>query len=185
MKLIGRGVGLLLGAFTVVSVAGAVVAAFARTRLPKVDEAGANEIHLAAVFEPLAFASTASAFRGGSIDTWYGGGLIDLRNAVLDPAGARLMVRAVFGGAQIAVPDDWCVVSEVRGLGGVGDERPERERPYDAPRLIIGGTVVFGGFGITTELPEHAMESLREAGARRRTWWHKEAETTAEPIGPA
>ena len=63
-----------------------------------------TRVRLVAIFSPVAFHSTASAFRGGTLDCWYGGGIVDLRDATLDPAGARLEVKAVFGGAQIVVP---------------------------------------------------------------------------------
>jgi hypothetical protein len=51
----------------------------------------------------LAFHSTSQAFRGGEVECWYGGGVIDLRDAQLAPEGATLRVRAIFGGGQIVV----------------------------------------------------------------------------------
>lgn len=35
-----------------------------------------------------------------------------------------LQVRAIFGGAQIVVPETWRVSTRVVGLGGIGDGRP-------------------------------------------------------------
>ena len=119
-----------------------------------IDAPDADEVRLAAIFEPMSFRSTATAFRGGSVDCWYGGGVIDLRDAILDPAGARLQVRAIFGGAQIVVPDTWRVSSRVVGIGGLGDGRPPVEPDDGAPHLTIEGVAIFGGFGVTSELPE-------------------------------
>ena len=67
------------------------------------------------------FRRTATSFRGGTLDCWYGGGTIDLRGATLAPNGARLDVRAIFGGAQIVVPEAWHVSTRINGLGGAGE----------------------------------------------------------------
>lgn len=170
MKLIGRVIAIFSGLVMVISIGGAIVAVATRRRTVVVDAPDANEIHLAAVLGPFGFASTATAFRGGTIDTIYGGGIVDLRGATLDPAGARLRVRAIFGGAQVVVPAEWRLVTAVRGLGGVGDGRPSMERPTDAPTLRIEGLALFGGVGITSDVPDGAVEKLEvamEALARR------------------
>jgi hypothetical protein len=44
----------------------------------------------------------------------------------------------------------------VIGLGGVGDGRPQIDRPVDAPMLRIEGWVMFGGFGVASEGPRIA-----------------------------
>ena len=77
-----------------------------------------------------------------------------MREAVLDPAGADLRLRAVFGGGQIVVPESWRVTVAMRGLGGVGDTRSSDDLPMDAPELRIDATVLFGGFGISADAPE-------------------------------
>ena len=46
---------------------------------------------------------------------------------------------AIFGGAQIVVPEDWRVSSTVIGIGGLGDGRPRVERGDAAPHLTIEG----------------------------------------------
>ena len=99
MNIIGRILAVLTGAFVLTSIAAAIAARAMKQRIVRVDAPDANEVKLAAIFEPINFRSTATAFRGGTLDLWYGGGIIDLRDAFLDPAGARLEVRAVFGGA--------------------------------------------------------------------------------------
>jgi hypothetical protein len=170
VKIIGRVVGALTGAFLMSIVAGAIVLAATRRQGVEVDEPEADEVHLRAVLGPIAYASRASSFRGGTIDLWYGGGIVDLREAQLDPDGATLHVRTAFGGAQLVVPEEWNVVSTVRGLGGIGDGRERFDRPADAPTLRVEGFVLFGGFGITSSIPEGAMDQLQSAmaaGARR------------------
>ena len=121
MKLIAGLVGLFA-----LGMAGAAAAALAaKQRIVPIDDPEADEVALVAIFAPVMFHSTASAFRGGTLDCWYGGGIVDLRDATLDPAGAHLEVKAVFGGAQILVPSSWRVESSVSGVGAAQDMRPK------------------------------------------------------------
>jgi len=83
----------LFALFWLSSAVGALAALAARRRVVPVDDPEANEVHLAAILGPLMFESTAPAFRGGRLDCWYGGGVVDLRRATLDPAGATVRVR--------------------------------------------------------------------------------------------
>ena len=143
---------------------GMIAAAFAalsmkRRLTPTVDES-ADEITAVAIFGPLAFHSTARAFRGGEVECWYGGGVIDLREAQLAPEGATLRVRAIFGGGQILVPASWKVVSRVAGLGGVQDIRPSQGHAAIDPELVIEGTLVAGGFAVSSEVAEDEQQWL-------------------------
>lgn len=156
----------VVAAFLATMIVGAIAALRARGRSrPVVDEA-APEVAIAGILGPLYFRSTASAFRGGKVDCWYGGGAVDLREATLDPAGAHLRVRALFGGGQIVVPATWQVRRHVIGLGGIRDSRPSVERPAGAPELTIEGLAVFGGFEVVSDVPETTLDELREAAAR-------------------
>jgi hypothetical protein len=167
MNSIGRILALLATGFVLTSISAAIAARAMKQRIVRVDAPDANEVTLAAIFEPINFRSTATAFRGGTLDLWYGGGVVDLRDAFLDPGGARLEVRAVFGGAQIVVPDTWRVTTNVVGLGGIGDARSKVERPVTAPLLVIDGVAVMGGVGITSELSEQQATAVADAVARR------------------
>jgi hypothetical protein len=166
MRFIGRLIGLAWLGLIVTAIIGAIAAVSAKRRMVIVDEPEANQISLGAAFEPLSFRSTATAFRGGSIECWYGGGVIDLREATLDPAGAHLEIKVVFGGGQLVVPEDWNVTTGVIGIGGIGDARPKVVRRADAPSLTISGTVLFGGFGIASQVSEKEMRGLEQAMAR-------------------
>lgn len=168
MNAVRRLFALFGGGLVLASVVGVFVARAAKRRIEEVDARDADEIRLAAIFEPVSFRSTATRFRGGTVDCWYGGGVIDLREAMLDPGGARLDVRAVFGGAQLVIPESWRVSSKVVGIGGVGDGRPRVEYEADAPHLTIEGLAIFGGVGVTSELPDAAARGLDEAVARSR-----------------
>lgn len=168
MKIVGRIIA-ILGAGLMASMAGAAVAAMSmKQRIVPKAAPDSDEVVLAAIFEPIAFESTATSFRGGSVDLWFGGGVIDLRKATLDAAGARLDVRTVFGGAQVLVPESWNVTTNVSGIGGAGDGRTNVDRAVTAPRLTIEGTAFFGGLGVTSDIPTEAQQSLRDAVARRQ-----------------
>lgn len=162
---------------------GLIGARAAKRRIVPVEAADADEIRISGIFEPKVFRSTAKHFKGGAADFWFGGGVIDLREAVLDPSGARLQVRGVFGGGQIVVPETWHVTSHVIGLGGLGDSRPHAELAADAPHLIIEGRVLFGGFAITSEITEQEVRGLNQAVAWRASRGHKTPEkgSTKEP----
>ena len=114
-------------------------------------EPDADEIDLVATFGPLDFASTAASFRGGSVTTWFGGGVVDLRKARIDAGGATIRVNALFGGGNLVVPDDWRVETHIVGIGGVGDSRRDVNPPAGGPTLRLEGTAIFGGWGVSSE----------------------------------
>jgi hypothetical protein len=167
MKLITRFFGWIGAGLVVASIAGAFAAAGRKRTVVGGEDPEADEIRLIAVLEPISYTSRSKAFRGGTVEAWYGGGILDLREAVLDPRGARLTVQTVFGGFQVAVPAEWRVETSVKGIGGVGDGRPHIERPADAPVLTIDGIAIFGGIGITPVVTEDEARSIAEAVARR------------------
>ena len=130
-------------------------AAVAKRRLPSVGTEESNEVALTAILEPIEFESHATAFKGGSLLTWFGGGDVDLRGVRLDPAGATLTVRILFGGGRLIVPETWNVDLQLRAVfGGSADVRPAFERAPDAPTLVVDGFAVFGGFAIMSSMPE-------------------------------
>ncbi len=143
-------------------VIGAVGALVARRRTVPAPAVDADEVELRAIFEPFHFESRATAFRRGSIECWYGGGVFDLRQATLDKAGARLEVRTIFGGGQVIVPETWNVTAGVVGIGGVADTRSRTAREPDAPHLTISGQAVFGGFAVMSDVPEDELRGLDE-----------------------
>jgi hypothetical protein len=106
-------------------------------------------IELGAFFDGLEFHSRAAAFRGGSVRCGFGGGVLDLSGATMDPAGATLRLTAIFGGGQILVPASWRVETHGSGLfGGIVDARPDAERLDHGPVLAIEGIAFFGGFAV-------------------------------------
>jgi hypothetical protein len=153
MRVLGRLISLLFAAWSL-AMAIALVAAYRRKQeAPPPSAPDADEIRLVAAFEEVDYRSTATALRGGTIECWFAGGTVDLRGATLDPAGARLTTKTIFGGGQLLVPQTWRVTAGLTGLGGVGDARNVGELPVDAPHLELEGTAWFGGWGIMSEDP--------------------------------
>jgi hypothetical protein len=161
-----RFIGLAVVGWISSMVAGAIAAVSVKRSLVPTTDEGDDEIVAVAIFGPLAFHSTARAFRGGVVECWYGGGVLDLRDATLAPEGATLRVRAVFGGGQILVPADWKVIASVRGLGGLSDVRPAKGYSEDAPELVIEGILIAGGFAVMSALDEDEAKWLAEAESK-------------------
>jgi hypothetical protein len=110
-------------------------------------DADSDEVNLVAIFDGIELESTAKAFRGGSMFTWFGGIAVDLREATLAP-GARLTLNTLWGGIAIRVPPEWRVESTAKAVGGgVAIRAPQVEVP-DAPHLDIDGFALLGGIAV-------------------------------------
>jgi hypothetical protein len=117
-----------------------------RRAFPSHGDADSDEVALTAIHNGVELKSHATAFRGGSMFTWFGGIAADLRRATLAP-DARLSVTTVFGGIDLHVPHGWRVESHVRaGPGGVSVDVPEADE--QAPLLVLDGVVLFGGVAV-------------------------------------
>ena len=149
MGILGRLVRLFVLAFIGVMATSAAVALQRKRDAPPPPDPTADEIELSAIFDELDYRSEATAFRGGRVECWFGGGTLDLRGATLHPDGAVLEMLAVFGGGSVLVPADWVVETHVVGIGGAGDARGA-DVPQAGPHLTVQGTAVFGGWGILT-----------------------------------
>ena len=66
-----------------------------------------------------------------------GGVDLDLRDAILDPDGASLELKATMGGFQVTVPAEWAVdFKDDSVTGGFEvDVTPLEDLPEDAPKL--------------------------------------------------
>jgi hypothetical protein len=145
-----RVLALLTGASLAIGIGSGVAAGLARLRMTSRGDETSDEVSLRVIFDGLDFVSRAAAFRGGSVVAWYGGTRIDLRQATLDPAGATLELRAVFGGISLLVPPGWRVEAHGIGvLGGTGSTVASDGLPDDAPRLRVLSFAVFGGIAVT------------------------------------
>lgn len=156
-----RVIGGILRTFITLSILAAISSAIAaavvknRMLIASKGEPGDDELDLVAIYEPRNLTSTAPALRRASVTAWYGGGTLDLRGATLDPAGATLTLRAIFGGYRLVIPATWRVELDTVGVfGGIGDGRQKDLVDAVGPVLRIEGFAVFGGVGIVSEAPD-------------------------------
>jgi predicted membrane protein len=152
MRAIAKLIGLFVGLTFVTALISAISAAILKERLVSRGAELDDEIDLVTIFNGHEFVSKAAAFRGGSVLMWYGGGSVDLREATLDPAGATLQSRTIFGGLQVIVPETWQVRTNITAIiGGVADTRDHSRVIPDGPVLVLNGFALFGGVQVTAE----------------------------------
>jgi predicted membrane protein len=80
-----------------------------------------------------------------------GGCELDLREARMKGGEAVLRARAVMGGIEIRVPEDWSVVVKGTPVMGAFEDSTRAGRsipPEAAQRLIVEGAVFMGGVEI-------------------------------------
>jgi hypothetical protein len=88
------------------------------------------------------------AFQRAELTGFMGGGKLDLRDAVLAPAGAVVDVLAMMGGFEIIVPPTWSVDVQVTPFMGGCEDRTVPPAIPTGPRLAIRGFVMMGGLVI-------------------------------------
>ncbi len=160
------GVGIVLLLFTLDVVTGSVFAVLWPVLLiavglgilfrhgggPRVSAEGSSEdvIRATAVFGGHEVASRSPGFRGGSASAVFGGVTLDLREARLDPEGARIDATALFGGVEILVPNGWRVATSGTPIFG-GIENKAAGEPGEGPELRVDALSIFGGTEIKHE----------------------------------
>ncbi len=107
-----------------------------------------DSLNLVALFSGNSSRVVSQAFQGGSSVSMFGGTEVDLRDAKLSGGEAKFDVFAMFGGAEITVPEGWEIV--IKGLpvfGGMDDKTsaPRREDEINPPTLVINYLALFGG----------------------------------------
>lgn len=139
--------GLALLALGAMVGAGALLAALrsaiVRAGLNRVDP-GSPEIRLVCVADGIRLTSKARPFVGGALVTLAGGAEIDLREATIDPSGARMTLVTFAGGTTVTVPEDCEVVLSGRAIAGE-HSNVAGDPPAAAPRLEIDALTVAGG----------------------------------------
>jgi len=119
-------------------------AAFVKRAVPSQGGEESDELSLVAVFDGIELKNRSKSFAGGSMLAWFGGIVVDLRDAELAP-GARLKVHALFGGIVLRTPPNWRIESNAKSLAGGVEVRAAAANDPDAPVLTLDGLAVFGG----------------------------------------
>jgi len=103
-----------------------------------------------AVFGGIERRISARDFRRGTVTCVFGGGEIDFHDADMEGSEATLEVNAIFGGAEIRVPETWAVEFHGQTLFGGYSDKTRMSMPTDPSgvqrkTLFITGTTCFGG----------------------------------------
>ena len=86
-----------------------------------------------AVFGGVERRISARDFRRGTVTCVFGGGEIDFHDADMEGSEATLEVNAIFGGAEIRVPENWAVEFHGQTLFGPLIPLAVSERHYSSP----------------------------------------------------
>ncbi len=89
-------------------------------------------------------------FKGGKVTTLFGGSSINLTKSDIN-GRAVLELTQIFGGAELIIPANWRLQSEmVSVFGGIEDKRKfQNDQPSDQEKtLVLKGTSIFGGLEI-------------------------------------
>lgn len=106
-------------------------------------------LELIAVFGGIKKTVVNKNFRGGEVVTIFGGGEINLLNA--DFTGTIVIeVVHLFGGVKLIVPSHWQISTSeaVAIFGGIDDKRNTAVPTDPTKKLIIRGTIIFGGLDV-------------------------------------
>lgn len=91
-------------------------------------------------------------FTGGEIFSLFGSAIIDLRDADIRSKPAVIETIAIFGDAEVRVPQEWDVRLETLNLlGDTTDRRPESgetDPSGEHPHLVVTGVSLFGDIDI-------------------------------------
>ena len=116
-----------------------------------------DEFRRVVLLDGLDFTSRAGGLRSAEISVVLGGAKFDLRHAVIDPAGARLLIENTMGGLAVLVREDWAVTVRPTILGGgevdVNVSTPG-ELADDAPVVEIDLITRLGGSIISSSADE-------------------------------
>lgn len=109
-----------------------------------------DEVDITSSFSGISRRLTSQNFRGGNVNTNFGGVQLDMTEVALAGNEAKLTVRAFVGGVEVTVPEGWDVQTDVSTtVGGVSDERTNGgSHEVGAPKLVITGSATLGGLSI-------------------------------------
>lgn len=119
------------------------------------DPSDVNGMNATAIFGGIERRISVRDFKGGRVSAVFGGIELDFREAEIEGNEAVLEVNAIFGGAEIRVPDHWKVEQRSQTLfGGYTDSTRLSAAATDpsAPSrksLLITGSILFGGVEVT------------------------------------
>lgn len=108
---------------------------------------GDEVIRTTALFGSNELVVTSQKFKGGAATAIFGGVVIDLRPANLDPGGATMAATALFGAVEVLVPRGWRVEASGTPIFGGLSNQVDPPAP-GAATLKVDVTSMFAGVTI-------------------------------------
>lgn len=94
---------------------------------------------------------TGERFRGGRVEVTAGGIELDLREALLPPEGAVLVLRATLGGIEVILPAGWDIEVTAGSTVLGGTEQRIGPAAPGAPSLQVHTEITLGGIELHTD----------------------------------
>ena len=107
----------------------------------------ADEVNIEARFSGVKLRNDSTSFKGGRINTRFGGVELDLREAVMAGPEATLVIDGAFSGVELRVPRGWQVSVQMGSTMGAVEDKTAPP-PSAEHRLVLRGDTVFGGVEI-------------------------------------
>lgn len=118
---------------------------FSHFKLRKITEFN-HTIESFSLFSGADLRSQSNNFKGGEVVAVFGGAEIDLRDAIISEEGATFDFITIFGGINMAVPENVRVeISGLPILGGWENKTRRVAKSNDAPMIKINCIAIFGG----------------------------------------
>ncbi|HET8970273.1 MAG TPA: DUF1707 domain-containing protein [Candidatus Nanopelagicales bacterium] len=136
------------GSSEVVGVAGVVSRAPAGSPVVVTDLADQGEKHTVAIFGGFERKGRWVVAPKLNATCIFGGGSLDLSEAVLTSQETEIQVACIFGGLEIIVPEGIAVQVSAAAVFGGNSAPPEGQPPAGAPLVRVTGAAVFGGVGV-------------------------------------
>jgi len=133
----------------------------ARVLIPSHGDETSDELALVAIADGLTFRSHATAFRGGSLATWFAGADVDLSGVQLAPGGALLELTTLMSGVSIRLPAGCRIKVQQRGAAAQGftvTVEGQEDLPPDAPTLTLRALVVGSGVAVSNRAGDDDLD---------------------------
>lgn len=114
-----------------------------------------RRFRLTTLMDGTEFASRSPALAAGSALTLMGGADIDLREATLDPGGARVELTTWLGGTRLLVSEQWRVDVSEDVSGAQHQIELPPDPPADAPLLQVHLVTRAGAVVVATAEADH------------------------------
>lgn len=139
----------LVGPLVLVFFGGSLVwRTFFRSRSGGVPVETDSNFFTVAVWSGLIRKVSSSDFRSGEAVAVMGGCTVDLRSSFIAEGKAEVFVFAMWGAAEILVPEDWSVTSRGIPVMGGFEDHTRPPRGGSRQRLVVYGAAFMGGVDI-------------------------------------